>query len=155
MTAIAPVTSEEIPVARALIVEYGASLEIDLSYQSFEDEIASLPGSYAPPGGQLLLARVEGEPAGCVAVRRLDAEHCEMKRLYVRPAYRGTGVGRLLAEAAIRHARELGYLEMRLDTLATMKGAHALYASLGFQEIAPYTQSYAPGSRFYGLRLVS
>lgn len=155
MTRVAPAGPDEIPVVRELIVEYGESLEIDLSYQNFREEVASLPGDYAPPGGQLLLGRVAGAPAGCVGLRRLDPRRCEMKRLYVRPAYRGTGLGRLLVESAIRQARDLGYLELRLDTLATMTEAHALYARFGFRPIAPYTKAFAPGSRFYGLRLLA
>jgi GNAT superfamily N-acetyltransferase len=152
---IAPVVPEEIDVARELIVEYAASLPIDLAYQSFAEEVAQLPGGYAPPAGRLLLARVDGAPAGCVGLRRLDRETCEMKRLYVRTERRGLGLGRRLVEAAIAEARSLGYLEMRLDTLATMTGAHALYERLGFREIPPYGASHAPGSRFYALELAS
>jgi GNAT superfamily N-acetyltransferase len=153
MLRVAPALAEEIDVVRELIAEYGASLEIDLSYQNFQEEVASLPGRYGSPGGQLLLGRVGGAPAGCVALRRLDLRRCEMKRLYVRPEHRGAGLGRLLVEAAIEHARVLGYVEMLLDTLATMTGAHELYFRLGFREIAPYTQRFAPGSRFFALRL--
>ena len=154
MIRLNPVAPEEVDVARALIAEYGASLAVDLSYQRFSEELAALPGAYSPPSGQLILARVDGAPAGCVAVRRLDPTCCEMKRLYVRPAYRGLGLGLRLVEAAIGFARRSGYLELRLDTLSTMLEAHALYERLGFQTIAPYGESHAPGSRFYALRLL-
>jgi putative acetyltransferase len=150
---IAPITAEEVDVARALIVEYGASLPVDLSFQNFADELFSLPGAYAPPGGALLLARVDGAAAGCVAFRQLDSAACEMKRLYVRPGFRGLQLGSLLVESAISAARERGFVEMRLDTLATMPAAHRLYERLGFREIPPYPASYAPGSRFYSLGL--
>jgi putative acetyltransferase len=139
--------------ARPLLREYADSLGFALDFQDFERELAELPGAYAPPGGMLLLARVDGEDAGCVALRPLDAETCEMKRLYVRPAYRGLGVGRLLAEAIVAEARTRGYASMRLDTVPGMEAAQALYAELGFAETAPYTANPVPGARFLELEL--
>ncbi len=138
-----------------LFGEYAASLPIDLEYQGFAAELRGLPGAYRPPGGQLLVARVGDVDAGCVALRRLDARTCEMKRLYVRPAHRGSGVGPLLVDAAIAVARAAGYEEMRLDTLPSMTGAHRLYLRRGFREIAPYGGPAAPGTRYFALRLIA
>ena len=113
-----------------------------------------MPGQYAPPSGDLLVAKVDGEAAGCVALRALDQSTLELKRLYVRPYARGTGLGKLLVEAAISAARESRYAELRLDTLASMDSAQRLYRTLGFVEIPPYGNSFLPGTRFYSLRLV-
>jgi len=123
---------------RMLFQEYSSSLGFDLDFQNFDGELAALPGDYTPPSGCLLLAYVDQEPAGCVALRRFDHGICEMKRLYVRPAFRGLHIGRSLAEAVIAEARMMGYTTMRLDTLASMSAARSLYRSLGFKEIAPY-----------------
>jgi ribosomal protein S18 acetylase RimI-like enzyme len=146
---VRPATSAgDIAEARRLFKEYEASLDVDLRYQGFEQGLAGLPGAYAPPRGRLLLAVDDSAPAGCVALRPIGDDVCEMKRLYVRPAARGTRVGRLLAEAVIREARSIGYLWMRLDTLPSMKEAQALYQALGFAEIAPYYASPVAGTRF-------
>lgn len=139
--------------ARTLIAEYAASLGIDLGFQGFEAELAGLPGAYAPPAGRLLVARVNGAAAGCVAVRALEPGLCEMKRLYVRPGYRGSGVGRLLAETAVAEARSAGHRAMRLDTLDTMAPARRLYRELGFVPIPPYRHNPLPGAEFLELNL--
>ena len=138
---------------RPLLREYASSLGFPLDFQDFEREVAELPGAYAPPRGALLLARVDGDDAGCVALRPLDAETCEMKRLYVRSAHRGAGLGRLLAEAVVAEARARGYASMRLDTVPGMEAAQALYLRLGFRQTAPYTVNPVPGARFLELEL--
>ena len=151
---VRPATSAgDLAEARRLFKEYEASLDVDLRYQGFEQELAALPGAYAPPGGRLLLAADDSVPAGCVALRPLGGDVCEMKRLYVCPAARGRRVGRLLAETVIREARLIGYSRMRLDTLPSMKEALALYRALGFEEIAPYYASPVAGTRFMELAL--
>lgn len=144
----------ELSVAKVLIEEYAASLEIDLSFQDFREELERFPGEYAPPHGAVLLATESGEPAGVGAVRDHGPRTCEMKRLYVRPAFRGRGLGRALSERLIRKARELGYARMRLDTLATMDAAIGLYLALGFREIPPYRFNPVPGARYFELALV-
>ncbi len=144
----------DMAAARRLFLEYAESLDFDLCFQGFDDELASLPGAYALPGGRLLLARAGDEIAGCVGLRPLDDTMCEMKRLYVRPAHRSAGLGRRLAEAVIAEGRAAGYAAMRLDTIgASMKPAQALYADLGFVEIPPYYPSPADQLRYFELRL--
>lgn len=151
---IIPVRGEaDIACAGILFREYSASIGIDLEYQGFSAELATLPGQYAPPSGELLLAKVDGEAAGCVALRALDESVLEMKRLYVRPSIRGVGLGKRLVEAAISTARRSGYTELRLDTLGTMVSAQDLYRKAGFVEIPPYGKAYLPDTRFYGLTL--
>ncbi|HEY2030013.1 MAG TPA: GNAT family N-acetyltransferase [Myxococcales bacterium] len=132
----------DVETARALFLEYAKSLDFELCFQSFDAELAGLPGDYAEPNGRLLLADADGETQGCVALHRYAEGVCEMKRLYVRPQARGRGVGRLLVEALIDDARKIGYRSMRLDTIgASMQTAVALYRTLGFKEIAPYREN--------------
>ena len=144
---------EALAAARQLFEEYAASLDLSLSFQRFDEELASLPGTYAPPRGRLLLACRGKESIGCVALRPLEEGTCEMKRLYVRPAYRTGGVGQLLAERLIHEAATAGYRRMRLDSLPTMENALKLYRRFGFREIAPYTTNPVQGAVFLELQL--
>jgi putative acetyltransferase len=131
-------TEPHLAFVRKLFGEYVASLGVDLAFQDFERELETLPGRYAPPRGCILLAYVDDAPAGCIALRPLDAERCEMKRLWVRSGFRGLGLGEHLSRALIRRARAAGYKAMRLDTLASMQSAQRLYRALGFREIPAY-----------------
>jgi ribosomal protein S18 acetylase RimI-like enzyme len=146
-------TPEQVEEVRRLLREYEASLGVSLCFQGFERELAELPGEYAPPGGRLLLALDTGQAVGCVALRGLDDETCEMKRLYLRPGFRGRGAGRWLALAIVDEARKIGYKKMRLDTLPSMREATALYESLGFKPIEPYCHNPIPGAIFMELKL--
>jgi putative acetyltransferase len=140
--------------ARELFLEYAQSLGFDLCFQNFDQELAGLPGDYAPPGGRLLLAECEGQLAACVALHKLDSGICEMKRLYLRPEFRGRGLGRVLAERIISEARQIGYGRMRLDTVEPgMKDAVAMYGKLGFKEIAPYRPNPIAGAMYMELQL--
>jgi putative acetyltransferase len=141
--------ADDAELIRTLFREYADSLGVDLSFQSFDEELAALPAGY----DAVLVAFVDDEPAGCVGVRALDRATCEMKRLYVRPAARGAGLGRVLAMRAIEHGRALGYERMRLDTLPTMAAARSLYRELGFVEIEPYRHNPIAGTSFMELRL--
>ena len=145
---------EQIAPIRELFLEYVQSLGFSLCFESFDQELAALPGDYAPPDGRLLLATSNGDPAGCVALRKLEPEICEMKRLYVRPRYRGKSLGRQLAEKIIAEARQLGYKKLRLDTFeAIMKTAVAMYRQLGFREIPPYRPNPIAGALYMELQL--
>ncbi len=147
-----PHTPELIDTARELFREYAASLSVDLCFQNFDAELAGLPGEYAAPSGHLLLAFVDGAAAGCGGVRRISnvdyANACEMKRLYVRPAFRRFGLGRLLAQRLMDEARGSGYSAMLLDTLDDMESARGLYGALGFDEIAPYYFNPIAGAHY-------
>jgi putative acetyltransferase len=147
-------SADEMEAVRLLFREYAASLGFDLGFQDFERELAALPGRYAPPSGCLLLATAGDEPAGCVALKKLADDVCEMKRLFVRSGYRGTGLGRKLAEQVIREAKRLGYQAMRLDTIPSVMGsAVALYRSLGFRDIPAYCYNPVPGAVFMELQM--
>jgi len=154
MRLIQAITREEIEQARALFLEYADWLGFSLCFQNFDQELADLPGRYAPPTGRLMLAFVDDQLAGCVALRKLDEGVCEMKRLFVRQSFRGHDLGRKQIAAIIDEARAIGYQKMRLDTLpAQMQAAIHLYHSLGFKEIAPYYQSPVEGALFMELSL--
>jgi GNAT superfamily N-acetyltransferase len=149
-------TQDDIDHARTLFEEYAANLGISLCFQNFDQELKSLPGKYAPPDGLLLLAVENDELAGCIALRKLGPGICEMKRLFVRPAFRSHGLGRELVETIIDEARKLGYTHMRLDTLpGLMDKAIALYRSFGFVEIGPYCENPVEGAKFMQLELLT
>jgi ribosomal protein S18 acetylase RimI-like enzyme len=147
-------SAAQVEEARALFLEYAGGLGFSLCFQNFEGELAELPGKYAPPEGRLLLAMDDERLAGCVALRKLDQESCEMKRLYVRPEWRGVGLGRRLAETIIEEARAAGYRRMLLDTLPSqMKEARRMYRSMRFREIEPYYDNPVEGAVFMELIL--
>ena len=144
----------QIAQARELFLEYAASLGFSLCFQNFDQELAGLPGDYAPPEGRLVLAECEGQLAACGALHKLEPSICEMKRLYLRPQFRGQGRGRALADHLIAEARQIGYKQMRLDTVEPkMKDAVAMYRRLGFREIAPYRKNPIPGALYMELDL--
>jgi len=144
----------QVAEARELFREYAQSLGVNLCFQNFEQELAGLPGHYAPPDGRLLLAEYEGQLAGCVALHKWETGICEMKRLYLRPSFRGRRLGRVLAETIIAEARNLGYQSMRLDTIEPlMKDAVEMYRKLGFREIAPYRPNPIAGAMYMELQL--
>ncbi len=145
--------ADSVAIVRRLFIEYAESLDFDLCFQGFNDELNRLPGSYAPPNGGLFLSHVGNQPAGCVAIRPLDNSRCEMKRLWVRTESRGIGLGRQLASAAINEARRIGYASMCLDTVPSMAAAISLYRSLGFIETEPYTNNPITGALFMELKL--
>lgn len=151
VTVAAPGT--DLKAVRRLFVEYAEALGFSLCFQGFDKELETLPGDYAPPGGRLLLANEGEESVGCIGLRPLDAERCEIKRLYVRPVYRGKGLGRRLTESAIAAARKIGYRRVLLDTLPTMREARALYASLGFTVCAPCYDNTCASSDCFELKL--
>ncbi|HKQ48293.1 MAG TPA: GNAT family N-acetyltransferase [Phycisphaerae bacterium] len=138
---------------KVLFLEYIAALGFHLTFQDVDQEMAELPGRYAPPEGRILIAELDGEVAGCVAMKKLREDVCEMKRFYVRPGLRGHGIGRKLAEAIVAEARSAGYRRMCLDTVPSMQAAMALYESLGFKDGEPYVINPVPGARFMELVL--
>src|SRR5688572_4573508 len=144
---------EELEACRGLFAEYQRALGVSLCFQGFDAELAGLPGDYAAPRGRLYLALAGGKPAGCVALRPLFHRDAEVKRLYVRPAHRGSGLGRILADRVIADARALGYEVLKLDTLPGMKAAQRLYEDLGFRDTAPYNDNPVGGVRFMALQL--
>jgi putative acetyltransferase len=147
-------STAQLAEVRELFREYAGSLNFSLHFQNFDRELAALPGDYAPPEGRLLLADLRGEIAGCVALHKWKPGICEMKRLYLRPQFRGKGLGRVLAEAVIAEARKIGYQRMRLDTVEpVMADAVAMYRKLGFRAVAPYRENPMPGTLYLELDL--
>jgi len=145
----------ELDEIRTLVLEYKQSLNFNLCFQDFDTELRELPGEYAPPAGRLILCKFEGKPAGCIALRQLEPRICEMKRLFVRPQFRGRQLGRKLTDYLIAEARRAGYDAMRLDTIAgSMDHAIAMYRELGFREIPPYYANPTPGAIYMELALI-
>ena len=145
---------QQIAEARELFLEYAQSLGFSLCFQNFDEELAGLPGDYTPPDGRLLLAEYENQLVGCVALHKLESTVCEMKRLYLRPQFRGQGFGRSIAERIIAEARHISYRRMRLDTVEpVMKDAVAMYRKLGFEEVAPYRPNPIAGAMYMELQL--
>jgi len=148
------VTPAQISQARELFLEYAQSLGFSLCFQNFDQELAGLPGDYAPPDGRLLLADFQGELAGCVALHKLEDDICEMKRLYLRSKFRGKGLGVVLVQTILAEARKMAYRRMRLDTVEpVMKDAVAMYRKLGFREIEPYRANPMAGTLYLELTL--
>ena len=146
-------STEDIQIIRELFDEYAVSIGVDLTFQNFEQELIHIADIYMPPEGALLLAKKDGMPAGCVGLRKMEGRCCEMKRLYVRPKFRGKGLGRALCSRIIIKGRQLGYREMFLDTLSSMIGAQALYRSHGFRETEPYYHNPLPEAQYMQLTL--
>ena len=146
-------TKKDMDLVRTLFREYSDALGVDLCFQGFEQELAGLPGKYASPEGRLYIAFVGDQPGGCVGLRKIAEGIAEMKRLYVRPLFRGQGIGRQLVLALVKDCRQLGYSRMRLDTLPSMKRALELYRAMGFRPIDPYTENPVPGAMFLELNL--
>lgn len=154
LTIVPAVSADQLDTVRQLLLEYWENRNLELYVFNFDQELAGLPGAYAQPDGRLFLAQWENVPAGCVALRRLEPDICEMKRLYLSPKFRGKGIGKVLAEFIIGEARNMGYKKMRLDTIqSNMQEAIALYRQLGFTEIAPYRVNPLPGVVFMELVL--
>lgn len=150
---IRPCRAGDVDAVRGLLREYQADIGVDLCFQGFDAELAGLPGAYVEPKGLLLCAEAEGHPVGCIALRPVDGETAEMKRLFVRPTHRGKGLARALVVELIRRSRDLGYSRICLDTLPGMERAQALYASLGFRDIPAYIHNPVAGTRYMGLSL--
>jgi putative acetyltransferase len=147
-------SAAQIGQARELFLEYAQSLGFSLCFQNFDKELAELPGDYTPPEGRLLLAEYDGQIAGCIALHKIEPAICEMKRLYLRPQFRGKGLGRALADRIIAEARQIGYERMRLDTVEpVMKDAVAMYRRIGFREIGPYCANPIAGALYMELQL--
>ncbi|UCD62598.1 MAG: GNAT family N-acetyltransferase [Candidatus Zixiibacteriota bacterium] len=142
-------TPSQLATVRELFLEYADSLNFELNFQSFDRDINELPGKYAPPEGRLYLARWDGKVAGCIALKKLGPDTCELKRLWVKPAFRGKKIGRALAERVIADAREIGYRKMMLDTIDTMIEAMTLYQSLGFEKTVPYYDNPVKGATHF------
>ena len=153
ITIVEALTDRQLELIGELFREYESQLGVDLCFQDFQEELAELPGKYAPPRGRLLLALDGDVPAGCVALRPITDDICEMKRLFVRQQYRGRGLGRALATEIIGQARTIGYHRMRLDTLRSLREAMRLYESLGFEESRPYYQNPLPDTVYWELEL--
>ncbi len=146
-------SDEQIDTVRLLFLEYAQSLNFDLCFQRFDEELAELPGDYAPPEGRLLLAICDDKVAGCAALRKVSVGVCEMKRMWVRPAFRGKKIGRKLAEEIINEARKVGYQIMKLDTVDTMAAAITMYESMGFIETSAYRHNPIEGAKYMELKL--
>jgi putative acetyltransferase len=146
-------SGERLEQVRGLFEEYWASFGFTPCFQNFGMEVAELPGKYAPPGGRLALALMDGEPAACIALRQFDTERCEVKRLYVRPRFRSSGLGRKLMDWVIAEARRMGYREMVGDTMPVMAQALEMYRRMGFERTGPYAENPTPGAIFLRLKL--
>ncbi len=153
MKIIQAVEQKQIEIVKELFLEYGKSLDFELCFQDFDKELAELPGEYTPPHGRLYLAEQNNKPAGCIALRKIDKEICEMKRLYVKPEFRGIGLGSKLVIKLIEDAKFIGYKKMRLDTVPSMESAQKLYYSMGFVEIEPYRVNPVQGAKYMELEL--